>query len=358
MKTIIKNISLLLCVVVTLASCERKPISDDCICNNKLRIPINVDWSRSGITPQNVSVIFYDAATGKLVYEHTYEQNNKDIQSYAALPIGSYKAVVFNELRNEIDYVSCVGYESFETLKFESNNDAPIRSRSITTRGYVEQPGDLAIEVINGIEVTKEMIVEAAQVESNTDGTKSLSDATRAAVESLMDVTPQKRTNTIKVTAHIKGLNNARLALADLINLSDGYYVASDKNSTTPSTLQFAMNNRVYDKGSNRDGTITATVTSFGTMNDRFTVSGHDDSTPVILDILFKLVDKAPSTEYPLKMDATKLMTITEQSDGSVLIVINVDFNETLPDVLPEGSDGDSNFGSSVDDWGDMIPVP
>ncbi len=356
MKTIVRNISVLLCVLFALVSCHRKPLYDECVCENTLLIPIDIDWSRSGIKLQNVSVLFYDATTDKLVYEHTYEQNGNDIQSYVSLPIGSYKAVIFNEQRNEIDYVSCKGHENLKTLKFESNNNTPVRSRSTTTRGYVEQPGDLAVAVVDDINVTADMIVEVAQ--SHNNDTKALSDATRAAVESLLDVVMLKKNNTIVVTAHIKGLNNARLALADLTNLSDGYFVEKDRNSTTQSTIQFAMNNRVYDEGSNRDGTITATISAFGTLDDRLSVSGHDAQTPIMLDILFKLVDKEPSTEFPLKKDVTSLLSITEQNDGSVLIDIDVAFDEALPDVIPAESEGGSNFGSSVDDWGEIIPVP
>ncbi|MFI3305507.1 MAG: DUF5119 domain-containing protein [Rikenellaceae bacterium] len=105
MKKIAKNISLLLCVAVVAASCERKPIYDDCVCNNTLAIPIDIDWEPSGVDLQNVSVLFYDAEDGSLAYEHQYEHNTKDIQSYAYLPTGRYTAVVFNELRDQIDYL-------------------------------------------------------------------------------------------------------------------------------------------------------------------------------------------------------------------------------------------------------------
>ncbi len=358
MKTIIKNISLLMCVVATVASCERKPLYDSCVCTNTLSIPIDIDWETSGVTPQNASVLFYNAEDGSLVYEHTYEHNTKSIQSYASLPVGDYTAVVFNELRNQIDYISCVGHENLSTLKFEGNAAAPLRSRA-TTRSYIKQSGDLAVAMVEGIVVTDDMIVEAANAEANEDTKSSdLSTATKATIESLMGVVPEKKNTTINITAHIKNIYYARMpALVDLVNLSDGYYVYGDKNSSTPSTLQFTMNNRTYDYGSYYDGTISTSIVTFGTLTDRSSTSGHDDSTPIILDLLFKQIDKAQS-EVSRDMDVTNIMTHSLQSDGSYSITINADLDEELPAVEPEGSEGGSNFGSSVEDWDEIVPVP
>ncbi|MFI3296731.1 MAG: DUF5119 domain-containing protein [bacterium] len=357
-KIIIRKLSLILCIIITLVSCQRKPLYDSCICQNTLVIPIAVDWTKSGIVLQNVSVLFYDYYTDELLYQHTYEQNDKDIQSYVALPSGKYKAVIFNEQPNEIDYVSCIDYDNFNTLKFESNGTSPMLSRSTSARGYVEQPGDLAVAVVEEIEITDEMIVEAAQVDDSSSATtKSLTAVTLATVESLMGVVPDKKTCTIEIVAHIKGLNNALMALADLINLADGYYVGSDMNSTVPSSLQFVMNNRVYDDDTKQDGTISATLTAFGTLGDRESISGHDASTPIVLDILFKLVDE-DATEYALETDVTNYLSFTEDGTGTITIDIYIAFEEPLPDVEPADSDDGSIFGSSVEDWGETVIVP
>ncbi len=354
MRQMIKNISLLLIAVVTIVACHRKPIYDTCICENSLSIPIDVDWVTSGVALQNVTVLFYDAEDGSLLYEHQYEHNNNVIQSYVGLPEGEYTAVVFNELRDQIDYLSCVDYDNISTLKFESNEANPLRSRS-GTRSYLEQPGDLAVAVIEGIVVTEEMILEAASSSDDSE-TKSLSATTKSTVESLTGVVAYKKNTTIEITAHIENLYYARMpALVDIVNLADGYYVYSDSNSSSTSTLQFTMNNRTYDDGSYYDGTISTSVTTFGTLSDRSSTSGHDDSTPITLDILFKLVD-VDQTETNLIMDITDDVVHTEQSDGSYLITIDVDFDDALPAVEPEGS-GDSGFGSDVEDW-DTVVVP
>lgn len=358
MKTIIRNISLLLCVVATLASCYRKPLYDECICVTTLSIPIDVDWETSGVEPQNVTVLIYNSDDGSLYYEHQYQQNDNDIQSYVELPSGDYTAVVFNELRDQIDYVSCVDYDNISTLKFESNDDEPLRSRSTSsTRSYVEQPGDLAVAVVDNIIVTDEMIVEAAYSSSSDTKSSELSVETKTTVESLMGVVTLKKNATIIITAHIKNIYYARMpALVDLVNLADGYYVFGDNNSTTTSTLQFTMNNRTYDNESpQRNGTISTTVIAFGSLDDRLSSSGHDETTPVMLNLLFQLID-ADYTEAELSMDVTSSIVHSEQSDGSVLMTIDVSFGDALPEVTPEGTT-DSGFGSDLIDWG-VVEVP
>lgn len=362
MKTIIKNISLLLCAVTTLASCYRKPLYDSCLCSNSLAIPIDVEWETSGITPQNVTVLFYNASSGTLAQEHTYDHNDNDIQSYAYLPTGSYTAVVFNEKRNQIDYITCVDHENLSTLKFESDATTPARSRA-TTRSYIAQSSDdLAVVVVKGIEVTDDMIIEADNA-ADSDTKADLSTATKATVESLMGVTPLKKNTTITVSAHFNNIYYARMpALVDLVNLADGYYVYSDSNSSSTSTLQFTMNNRAYDDGSGDyesslyNGTIYATVTTFGTLGDRASTAGHDDTTPVTLDVLFKKVD-VDQTEQSFVMDVTDLVQHQELSDGSYLITIDAAFDEALTPVEPEYSDGDSGFSTEVEDW-DEVDVP
>ncbi len=350
MKTIVKNISLLLCVVAVLASCKRKPISEDCICDTQLSIPVDINWEPSGITLQNVTILFYDSEDGSLLYEHKYEHNDNDTQSYVYLPVGSYTAVVFNELRNQIDYLSCVGYDNISTLKFESNDDENTLRSRLATRSYVEQPGDLAVAVVEEVEVTQDMILEAAEAAAST---KALSSATRSTVESLTGIVPVKKNTTINITAHFDNIYYARMpALVDLVNLADGYYVYADQNSNTTSTLQFTMNNRTYDEDSEYNGTISASVTTFGTLIDRTSTSGHDELSPIMLDVLFQLIDY-DATEVSYAVDVTDIISIYEYNN-SIYMDIDAVFPEVLPEVNPDVLTEDSGFGSSLEEWKDQ----
>ncbi len=284
-RRVLKVIGVLVLCVVLVASCVRKPLYDECLCETRLAIPISVDWSVSGVTLQNVSVLFYDADNGELRNELRYQQNANEVQAYAYLPVGNYTAVVFNELRNQIDYVSCVGHENLQTLKFESRAAKPLLSRGPENK-YIEQPGELAVAMVEGIEVTSEMILEAAFTK-HYEATKApqLSNPTRATVESLTGIVPKRKTTIVDITAHIKNIYYARMpALVDLVNVADGYCVMQDENSGVPATLQFTMNNRTYDAGSDRDGTISTQITTFGTLGDRDDVTGYDQL-PLMVDV-------------------------------------------------------------------------
>ncbi len=356
MKRTLLNITLLLISLLVLLSCQRKGLMDECICTDHVPFPISVDWTKSGVVPQNVTVLVYNDSDGKLAYEHCYEHNDKEIQSYINLPIGEYTIVVFNELRNQIDYVECIGHENFSTLSFEVRDSKALRSRT-STRSYVNQPGDLAIEVVKGVCVTKEMILENATKESSiseyvskASGTKG-DYLTRAVILKLLELTPSKKTSNFKILVHVKGLQNARMpALVDLTNMSDGYSVATDKNSKEPIVHQFTMNNRTYDAGSITEGTISTEITTFGTLGNRLNVSEHNSETAIVLDFLFMLVDKE-RTEVQRCVDITKLIKIATSNDGALTeLSVIVDIAEALPDVKPEGST-DSGFSTEVEDW-------
>lgn len=342
MNKVVKRVFQLLCVAVVLLSCERKALFDDCVCSSTLTLPINIDWATSGILPQNVTILFYDSEDGALAYEHIFEHNGENIQSYVQLSEGSYTAVVFNELLGQIDNVLCVDHHFFSTLKFEGHDDNPLRSRS-ESRKYIKQSGDLAVAVVENIVITQDMILEA-----NTS---------KSPVDMLMGVVPKKRNTVINIIAHIDNIYYARMpALVDLVNLSDGYFVEEDKNSGEPSTIQFTMNNRAYDQGSIYNGKISTSITTFGTLHDRGSTQGYSEKEPIILDILFKQIDESQS-EVSLEMDVTSQVIHTKLSDGSMLITIDVRFDEELPAVKPEDSSGDSGFGAQTEDWED-VDVP
>ncbi len=259
-------------------------------------------------------------------------------------------------MRNQIDYITCVGHENISTLKFEGKDDDPLRSR-IDTRGYIQQSGDLAATIIEGIEVTSEMILEASSSDSDTKAS-DYSATTKATIESLINVTPLKKNSTIIITAHIKNIYYALMpALVDLVNMADGYYVYGDKYSDVPATLQFTMNNRTYDEGSTLDGTISTTISTFGTLSDRDSTDGYDESTYVMIDLLFMQIDE-DQTEVSREMNITSYVKHELQSDGSYIIYIDIEIEEPLPVVDPAESSGDSGFGSSVDDWGDVQDIP
>lgn len=345
--TIIYSV-LLLMGMQLFSSCERRSLENDYYAY--AQIPVGALWAKAGINPQNVTVLFYDENhKGKLVLEHKYENNSKRIQSYVDLPVGKYTVVLFNELRDQVDYVGVKGYENLSTLEFYTKQDPTVRVRSAQSR-YVREPGVVARAIVRGFEVTQEMLqyTRGTQTQEN----KPLNDA----VESLVDLIPLRIMSQLNIMMHVKGLNNTRMpALVDIDNLSGGYMMDANKNSFDLVTHQFTMNNRIYDPNSNKDGTISASLQLFGIAGDKQSVNDQPINSKIILDILFMLVDEQ-KTIINRKVDITKMITFSDNPDGTTNLNVYIDLTDPLPNVKPEGST-DSGFGTELEDWG-VIHVP
>ncbi len=347
---------IILCAIAlfALSSCYRKPLYDTCICENYACIPISADWEPSTVEPQNVTVLVYDRATGELIKEHIYEQNNEEIQSYIYLKMGEYTAVIFNELRDQIDYMSVDGYENLSTLRFFANNDSKARARSAEgTDRYIQQPGDLAVQIVDDLDVTSELIkFTSEEVEQQT----KVSIETKALSEKLLGLIPTRKTVRLHIKLHVDMIKSALMpALVDLSNVADGYMVATDKNTLNPKSMQFTMNNRTYDAASYDNGYITATLTLFGSLGDRMSTACHTAETPLKLDALFMLTD-AEKTLENRSIDVTHLVSYTDHDYEGIEMWIDCCADTPLPRVEPI-NDGDSGFDTEIEDW-DLIEVP
>ncbi len=342
--------------ILLFSACERRALEDEYYVNAK--IPIATDWSTSEITPQNVSVLFYDENNnGALVIEHRYEHNNKPIQSYVDLPVGKYTVAIFNEIRGQVKNVDVVGYDNISTLEFRAKeDDNPIKSRDEDKR-YIHQPDYLGFKLIKGFEVTQQMLEYTRSKAASTKSDLSV----RSEVEKLVGVEMVRKVSSFNITVHIKGLNNARMpALVDLRNISGGYLAELDKNCDQPVIHQFSLNNRKYIEGSSTEGTISTgdlPITLFGVVGERNSIGDQPAHAPILLDILFMLVDEE-KTVINKVVDITDQIKFSEDASGNISLEIVVDVTEDpLPDVKPEGGGDDSGFGSSLEDWG-VVDVP
>ena len=341
-----KNIILFILSILGCVACSGQELIDDCTCVDGAKLPITIDWSKSGITPQNVTILFYDDSGGSLALEHNYEHNSKDIHSYVTLEVGSYTAVVFNELRDEIKNIKVRGHENLSTLGFYVDENTDIVERAEDYK-YIHEPGMLGLKTINNIVVTPELISYAHDIKY-----KKALDDTKLAYEILLDINPENKINFLNILVHIKGLNNARMpALVDLQNISGGYMVAEDQSDLSPARLQFNMNNRVYDEGSSTEGAISKTVALFGVLGSRSSVEDQPLDAPIMLDVLFMLVDK-DKTLVNHKVNITDMISFEGEETGSITLTVDVNIDSQLPDVEPEGSD--SGFGSGMEDWNNI----
>ena len=322
-------------LLLLLYACDRRPFADEQ--PGSVTVPIKIYWDLAGITPQNATALFY-AADGSLYKEWRSSSYPTYAEGEVELEPGSYTVVAFNELRDQIDYVRIRGWKRLETLEaYVVHNPKPVYQFTWQTGNpgvQVYEPGILAASLTT-IHVTPQMAV------------------TKAGLYALTNLHPDRKTAQANMKVHVRGLNNARMpAIAQLRNMASSYFFATDKNSLSPVTAQFTMNDRTYDPGSNTAGTISANISTFGVLGEWHHVADTPDA-KFYLDIAFMLVD-AKQTIIETTTDITHVIEIIV--DEKIAVTINIEIDAPpLPDVKPVG--GDSGFSTGLVDW-DKVVIP
>lgn len=336
-------------VLLILSSCHRRPLEETC--ENSALIPIGTLWSQADISPQNITALFYNQDDGKLVLEHRFENNANRIQTYANIPVGMYTVVIFNELRGQIKGVRIRGYENLSTLQAYATSDPTAKKRSIAN-AYVYEPDIFASITVEDFNVTNEMI-NYSRYYSNGEG---ISQSMQEAIEALVGLVPLRKVHEFNIVVHVKGLNNARMpVLIDLLGIAESFNIKEDKNSLMAATQQFTMNNRTYDSGARKDGTISGTIYTWGFLNEKPNETNVKRDYPVQMDLLFMLVD-AEKTIVRQQVNVTSLVLFQSETNGAATLNLYVELPDPLPNVVPEGG-GNSGFETEVIDW-DIIEVP
>lgn len=317
-------VSLLLC------SCHRRPLDEVCLISTK--IPIGTLWNKSEVQAKNVTVYFYDKTDGTLVCKQQFENRPTEIQTYAYVPPGCYTVVFHNEISNQIQNVSERGYENLSTLEFYTEIDSEAKQIHQDADVFTKQPGVFATAIVHDV-----------LVEPNVENRQ------------LIGIAPEQKNSYIDITVHVKGLNNTRMPiLANLRNVASSYFVDQDQPSTIPSTIQFRLNDRVYDVGSETEGSVSATIALLGTLKHKMSVSGYEKQR-IFLDLMFMLRDSKKTIEYR-SIDVTSMLLFSKNLNGSIQLVLDLSLPESLPEVEPEGSI-DAGFGSSLEDW-ESVDIP
>lgn len=342
---------LIILMACSVMACRRQDLEYEFIEN--AQIPIYIDWSKADIHPQNVSVLVYDKNSEELVLEHRFAHNGNAIQSYINLPVGEYVVVVFNEIRDQIDFVRISGHEKLSTLKAYPTENTRALARLEESR-YINEPGILAAAVVRNLEITEAMVA-AKQLYSKTKQESTQSEPETTDV--LMHVVPERKVGRCVLRVAVKGLNNSRMpVLADLKHLTGGYWFDTDRNEVEMRTSQFSINGQTYHEGSKRDGVIFAEVSTFGVTGERFSMVDQQADAPLTLLLRFMLVDTEKTIKQFL-LDVSKQTVLSQETNGGAKMVIDVDLPEALPDVVPDGSKGASGFNTTLIDWG-VVNVP
>ena len=339
---------ILLCMLFS--SCHRQLLEEWHY--NKVSIPIQIDWDKSNIDPQNVSMLFFNKHDGTLAATHYFENNNRPIQSYVELGEGSYTVVAFNELPNQIKNVSIDPHTTYSKLQAVGSKATSV-SLPIEGATYYGLPNALASVIVDELKIDADMVYYLQQMRDSI----ALWPPYKHPITTLMGLEPMCNLSLFKASIHIDGLIYARLpALFTIQNLSGSYQFAQNEYGFTPVSYQVNVNQRQYDANSKINGILSTQFSLYGVLGGRATVAHQPSDSPIMLTLNIQQIDKE-RTIITRHYDITKLITFTELPDGTILIELNLTDTEPLPEVKPEGGGTDSGFETTVDDW-EVIEVP
>ena len=310
----------LLCGII-LSSCDRRELTY----SDEAEITLAADWSKAGLNEQEgrygATAIFYPTDGGTPLTVLMGDRSRKTVR----LKEGRYNIILFNRSFDDFGNIAFRGTEAHHTLEAYARN---VQTYKQTDGGKVatDSPDELAADCVEGFEVTSDML-------GNYGGSPTRSTDNPSACR--LCFTPRKLTTEITATIHIKGMNNIRSATCTLGGVSESVFLATGRASERTMTQQFGLDKKDYLPGSQTEGTMSAT----------FSVFGFDEGIPHEVHFKAQLVDG--KTEFVEELDDIKV-NVSEDSEGTVRITIDVTCGETIPTVKPEGSSG---MDAEVDGW-------
>lgn len=310
---------LLLLVVLAAGACQRREITY----YMEAEIEMRIDWSNAELDEKEAdygaTAVFYpqDGNAPKTVLMGNREYGK------VRLPRGKYNVVVFNRSFDDFACVAFRGTDSHHTIEAYASR-VETRVEEIT-----DTPEKLAADYIEGFEVTEDMLGNYSEVMRNRNVPED---------ECTLCMQPRKLVEEMKVTVHIKGMNNVRNAVATIDGVAASVFLATGKKSEMNVTQRFELGNPSYYEGSPFDGTMTATFNAF----DFNAEQKHH------VRIQALLVDGKSTFEQ----DFSDMDILQETGDNGKMVLVLEVGTEKVPDVKPEEGGG-SGFDAEVEGWGE-----
>lgn len=295
--------------------------------NTQTYIKLNVDWSKANIRLNGASVyVFHKDGT---LYKALPPFSNP-YELLIDLPQGQYDLMLHNNTSWELPNVEFLGHVSAKTFSVIAKPDEDIGKGNIIS---VKQPDQIAVGYVHDLTVDQGLIDYFPDCPGDCSQN----------VQHTINVTPEPIISEITIIVHVLGLKYAANApMAELKNLSNGYYLMNRSKSKTLVSHKFLMNLRQFYPQSKEDGQIMQVIHSFGFQDDK--KQQYD------LHLNFKLVNGAT---YPMVFDVTNEI---QQLDS---LKYKIELSCKLPEVIDIGG-SDSGFNPDVSDWEDLefdIPI-
>ena len=322
----------MLLLLLAISSCKRDHLYYEGL--HTATVIVNPDWTKSHLHPNGVTVYAYNSSDGSL-YKR-FPPVSAQERCYIQLPKGNYTLVVMNDTPEEFaDRIDFIGEENLNTLQAKGVQDLK-RSKIENASGSlycIVEPDTLAVALYSNLNITQQQIDYFWDKPENTVSPEN-------AIK--INVEPQRVVTMINIKAHVKGLKYARgTTLSYFRGLAEGHMLGQGQNSMESVAQSFILNQRVFDPGSDSDGTIKASFLSFGMLGDGNTSSRY------YLDINFVLINGEP---YPLTFDVTDLITVDISLNLQLSLNINLEIE--LPEVIGDEGGG---FNPDVGEWEDEI---
>ena len=347
-------------IIISAVSCNKEidfGFKDLCFYHpHTAPVQVNVDWSKfkhienpTGMTayawPEN-----QDETMSKFI---THNLSNITLD----LKAGKFDAFVFNQSASE--------YATLEFYKLDDFHNAEVRVTQTKANWYTTKHSDtkvgtepewLAIDSIEDIEVTEQMVLDAeAEYLASMKGARGA--LTKNIVATLV---PKSIIKSIDIYIHIDNIIYLNSALGALEHMAEGCYISSKKTTANHVTHAIDSWGLIYDKDENgvenkMKGVIKATITTFGNPS---THQGLGEDNNLLVRLL--LIDNKTILEmnFPVGDQLANLNdyngTQLDANGAPIWPEIHVYWPEPLPEVKSVGGD-DGGFNVGIGDWGEDI---
>ncbi len=329
--------NILIILLLSLISCKRRPLSDDVCQRSTALIPVEIDWSISGINPTSesrtdgdyvhrVSLRFFPK-DGSQPFDRYLEKSV--FEGEIEVPIGSYSVVVFNESIYDpywdgfIEFINVDDYDTFAVELVDNES------------GVSNEPLKLASWRLDNFGVTQAMVNTTRSTRTG-DKYAALSPIDREMTTSFIPVTLQPITCYTTVSAHIENLSSAQRVEATFRGFAHRMYMASGESHSSTSSHKMRLSTVEWDDESEKvHGTISARMLTFDASAD------PDAKYELAMDVI--LVDGSQHTpQEPLIYD------VTHQVMEQITRYASDDFTLSCEFSVPQ-----TEGGIGVDNWED-----
>lgn len=323
---------LLFTVPMAWAGCNRGPSGNDRI--NYSEIAVRIDWSLSGVHPEDATVLFYRQGDDRpAVHFMTSEEE------VVRLAEGVYSVIVFNRKFDDFDAIAFRNTGSYETIQAYAKPKGDGGSAEEIT-GLC--PDLLAVDSRERFEVTPEMIDQTRDNRAHGKQGSAYAAATLRFV-------PQPVVKPLSLSVYIRKLCNIRpgTARGTVSGFAESVFLNSRR--TTPIRVTHGFDFEESHYLDNTDGVMEGSLTVFGLCSE----ASKADAEPLYLTFTALLRDKTASV-YSSTIEIGELIAQPPEENTGMRIEIGTDDGTNPPLEIPGIEiEEDSAFDPGVNEWGD-----